>query len=89
MVNAIGKSSSSEEGNSSAGAKRILQHLSIIAHNEYVQVANEVGFNIGGKLDAISLAAIKHDATLKDWQMFKILKHFKHTLGARDITVPF
>ena len=89
MVNAIGKSPSSKEGNSSAGAKRILQHLSIIAPNEYAQVAKELGFNVGGKLDAISLAAMKHDATLKDWQMLKILKHLKHTLGAIDIAVPF
>ena len=89
MANAIGKSPLSKEGNGSAGAKKILQCLSIIAPNEYVQVAKEVGFNVGGNLDAISLAAMKHDATLKDWQMLKILKHLKHTLGVRDLAVPF
>ena len=89
MANAMGKSPLSKEGKSSAGAKRILQCLAVIPPNEYAQVAKEVGFNVGGKLDTISLAAMKHDATLKDWQMVKILKHLKHTLGAKDITVPF
>ena len=88
IVNALGKSPS-DEGNTSAGAKRLLQRIAIIAPKEYVSVANEVGLNITGKLDAISLGAMKEAVGLRDWQMIKILKHLKHSFGGKDISVPF
>jgi len=88
IVHALGKSPS-DEGNTSAGAKRLLQRIAIIAPKEYVSVANEVGLNITGKLDAISLGAMKEAVGLRDWQMIKILKHLKHSFGGKDISVPF
>ena len=88
IVHALGKSPS-DEGNTSAGAKRLLQRIAIIAPKEYVSVANEVGLNITGKLNAISLAAMKQAVELKDRHIIKILKQLKHSFGGKDISVLF
>ena len=58
--------------------------LSFLAQDfkeEYIEVAKSNKLAVGGVLDAASLAAIQHDARLKDWQTIRILKHISFGLG--------
>ena len=89
IVEQMGKSKGKATLDPKLGATRLLKYLAKNHPGEYFEVAKMFGMKAIGKLDAVSLAAWKIDASMKDWQVIKSLKHLRNGLGGADVSVPF
>ena len=89
IVEQMGKSKGEATLDPKLGATRLLKYLAKNHPGEYFEVAKMFGMKAIGKLDAVSLAAWKIDASMKDWQVIKSLKHLRNGLGGADVSVPF
>ena len=76
------KSKESPETNTNVGAKKLLGYSAKHHGKEYVNIGNESGLAISGKMNDIQLAALMHDTGMKDWQGICILKHLRVNLNA-------
>ena len=88
IINEMGKSRNRRIApNPKVGAKRLLHKVAKDFPDEYMEVGQEKGFNLG-IIDAVSLAAWQEDTGIKDWQMVRSLKHLRHNLKGK-VSVPF
>jgi len=88
IINEMGKSRNERIApDPKVGAKRLLHKVAREFPDQYMEVGQEKGLNLG-IIDAVSLAAWQEDTGIKDWQMVRSLKHLRHNLKGK-VSVPF
>eukprot|EP00956_Cyclotella_meneghiniana_P008789 scaffold12009_cov61-Cyclotella_meneghiniana.AAC.5 len=70
-------------GDEDLGVMRVLSYLASRNQDCYLECGKKAGVALTDIMDTTALAAMMTDCNLKQWQLLNILKHIRHSTGAK------